>query len=215
MENPYVITISHLLGCGGARVGASLSEKLSIPFVDSQILKKVSDKLGIPKEDIEHREEKKLSFWETFFRGEAMATPLLIPGKEFIPLMVSDDEMYALETRYIEEAAQDKSCILLGRGANYILRNHPRHLRIFVYASPEARVGRIAELYHVNASEAQKIMSKNDKDREAYLKTFTKRDMLNLQYYDLCVDTSSLGMETAVEIAMAALGAKLGVPCAR
>lgn len=209
MREKYVITISHLLGCGGAYVGKKLSEELSIPFIDNQILKRVSGTLGLPEKDIEGREEKKTSFWGAFLRAEAFAGAMPTTEENMAALIPSDEEICSLETRYIKEIARERSCVILGRGGSYILRDHPRHLRVFVYADTEFRVKRVAELYNVPPAEALKIMRKNDKERGAYIRAFTGSDMLRLEQYDICVDVSALGADNAAEIVRSALDAKL------
>jgi len=205
MENVYVITISHLLGCGGSYVGSKLSEMLSIPFVDRQILKKVSDTLNVSEKVIEDREERKSSFWEVFFREQALADPMTTAAGRYMP---SDRELYALETKYIEQIATAHSCIILGRGGNYILRNHPHHLRVFVYANVDDRIKRVSELYKVSGAEAGRIIEKNDKERQAYIKTHTGTEMLDLRNYDICLNTSSFGLDNCVALVKNALDSK-------
>ncbi|MBW7571884.1 cytidylate kinase-like family protein [Caproiciproducens faecalis] len=203
MEKKYVITISHQLGCGGAYIGNKLSEKLSIPFIDRQILKRVADTLNLPEEDIEDREEKESSFWDVFFReGAISAEPISMVTPDFI---LSDTELYDLETQYIENIADEKSCIILGRGGNYILRNHPCHLRVFVCADMKERIQRVSGLYKVSESDARKVIEKNDRERQGYIKSYTGCDMLNLKYYDICINTSEIGLDNSVTIIQNAL----------
>lgn len=209
MDKKYVITISHQLGCGGAYIGNKLSEKLSVPFIDRQILKRIADILNLPERDIEEREEKKPSFWDVFFREEAvLAVPMLHFAADFI---LSDKELYDLEMQYIEKIANENSCIILGRGGNYILRNHPCHLGVFVWAEMKDRISKVSELRKVPESESKRIIERNDRERYEYLKTHTGHDMLNLKYYDICINTSELGLDNSVTIIQNALESKLGI----
>jgi cytidylate kinase len=88
----------------------------------------------------------------------------------------------------------------LGRGGRYILRDFPRRFSVFVYAEKNDRAKRVAELYSVSDDEARTIIEKNDRERDAYMKTFTKLAWLDLRQYDICINTSSTGRDNAVKI---------------
>jgi cytidylate kinase len=197
MKENFVITISHELGCGGAYIGKKLSELLSIPFVDRQILKMVADYLNIPEEDIEGREERTVSFWESFMHLEAFSDPITAAGTEYFP---SDKELFSLESEFIEQIASKGSAIILGRGGRYILRNYPAHFSVFVHSNMENRIHRTADQRGISINESKKLILANDKERNAYMKTFIKLDWLDLRNYDLCINTSSIGLDKSTEI---------------
>lgn len=205
MDNLYVVTISHLLGCGGAEIGKELSEALSIPFVDRQILKETADCLNVPEGEIEDREERLVSFWQAFSRVESLGDPLTAAGAEYLP---SDRELYTLESEYIVQIAKKSSCIILGRGGRYILRDFPRHLSVFVTADKPDRIKRVAALYGVSDGVAARLIEKNDRERSAYLKTFTHFEWLDVRNYDICLNTSSVGVKNAVKLIKDVLGCK-------
>lgn len=195
MNENYVITISHQLGCGGAYVGKKLSEMIAIPFVDREILKKVADYLNVPEADIKHREERLLSFWESFSRLELFSNSIVMVPSDYFP---SDRELYNLETKFIEEIAAKTSAIILGRGGRYILRDFPHHLSVFVHADMKDRIERVSKLYNVSVNVAQKIIVKNDKERNSYIKSFTHLEWLDARTYDICINTSRIGLDNAV-----------------
>lgn len=197
MDSQYVITISHQFGSGGAEIGKKLSEKLSIPFVDRQILKQVAEKLDIPEAEIESREERATSFWHAFTRLEAFNDPFTAIGAEYYP---SDRELYELESEFIGQIAEKSSAIILGRGARYILRNHPRHLCVFVHADMNDRARRVSRQSFLTKAAAQKLIEKNDRERNAYLKNYTRLEWLDARTYDLCINTSSTGIDNAVDM---------------
>ncbi len=206
MDEKFVVTISHLLGCGGADIGKKLAEELSIPFVDRQILKQVADSLEIPEEDIEGREERVASLWQSFTRLEAFGDPMVSNPLQYVP---TAGELYDLESKFIKQIAAESSAVILGRGGRYILRNHQRHLSVFVYAEMDDRIPRVSELYQVSENEAKKIIEKNDKERNATLKSFTRLEWLDARTYDICVNTSSVGPGNAVTIIKNSLEYKL------
>ncbi len=207
MNEKFVVTISHQLGCGGADIGKKLSESLSVPFVDRQILKMVADYLNVPEEDIAGREERAESFWDSFMRMEAFNATLAVMEAHYYP---SDKELYDLESEFIEQIVHKGSVIILGRGGRYILRNFKPHFSVFVHADLNDRIQRVSDLYHVSENEAKKVIEKNDKERNAYIKSFTKLEWLDARAYDICINTSSVGLDNAVEIIKSSLKYKLG-----
>ncbi|MDR3602060.1 MAG: cytidylate kinase family protein [Desulfosporosinus sp.] len=207
IDDNYVVTISHQLGCGGAYIGKKLSEILFVPFVDRQILKEVADFLNIPEENIKDREERITSFWQSFKRLEAFDDPIVEINSEYFP---TDKELFKLESEFIEQIAEKSSAIFLGRGGHYILRNHQRHFSIFLHADMKDRIQRVSELYNVSENESKKIIEKNDRERNTYFKSLTQLEYLNLMTYDICVNTSSTGLDNAVKIIRNCLEFKLG-----
>jgi len=208
MESHYIITISHMIGCGGAEIGQELSKALSIPFVDRQILKRVADYLNLPESDLQEREERVASFWEQFFIVGPVGTLTVPSGEKYMP---TDRELFELESKFIKEIAQKGSAIFLGRGAIYILRDFPQRFSIFVYAELEDRIKRIVELYNISRKAAIDMINQNDRDRENYMKTFTKIPWLDPRTYDLCVNTSSVGFDNAVKYVIDGINHKLKI----
>lgn len=197
MDEQFVITISHVLGSGGAYIGKRLSEIFKVPFVDRQILKMVSEKLSISENDIELLDEKKSSFWQSFSRLELINEPVIALTADYIP---SDRDLFDLESEFIKQIANKSSAIILGRGGRYILRDHPHHLSIFVYADMKDRIKRVSELYNISENASAKMIEKNDKDRKNYIQSFTKLKLTDAKAYDICINTSSIGLENAVGI---------------
>jgi cytidylate kinase len=197
-----------MIGCGGAEVGQRLSKALSIPFVDREILKHVADYLNLPESDLQEREERVASFWEQFFIVGPVGTLTVPSGEKYMP---TDRELFELESKFIKEIAQKGSAIFLGRGAIYVLRDFPQRFSIFVYAELEDRIKRIVELYNISRKAAIDMINQNDRDRENYMKTFTKIPWLDPRTYDLCVNTSSVGFDNAVKYVIDGINHKLKI----
>jgi uncharacterized protein len=205
-DNSYVVTISHQFGSGGAYIGKKLSERFSVPFVDRDILKKVADFLNIPEEDLESREERIGSFWDSFRRLAAFDDSMIEKKSSYYP---TGKELFELESNFIEQIVDQSSTVILGRGARYILRNHPRHLSVYVHADINVRIQRVSEQLQLSKEEAKSLIKKNDTDRIAYLKSYTQQDFTDARIYDICVDTSSIGLDNAVTIIEDSLKYKL------
>ncbi len=206
-SEPFVITINHQVGSGGANLGKQLSERLALPFVDREILQRVARQLNLPERDVESREERLSSFWESFSRALLYTDPSMsLAAANITP---SDKEVFNLESEYITRIAEAKSAIILGRCGWYILRDHPCRISIFVHAAMPARTKRISELYHLSPEEAAEFIETNDKERTAYIRTFTRQDWLDARLYDLCIDTSRIAFDSMVALAMAYVEARL------
>jgi cytidylate kinase len=150
-----VITIAREHGSGGRYVGEQLAERLHIPCYNSQIVSETALKSGFSEKFIKENEEKKP---ESLLFSVAMAYS--VSGSQ--PLSM---RLFGEQTKVIRELAQRESCIIVGRAADYILREHPRLLRIFVTAPLEERIERIMKTDGISANEAEKIILVEMRDR--------------------------------------------------
>ncbi len=206
-DKPYVVTISHQIGSGGAYIGQKLSELLGIPFLDREILKKVADQLNLAESELEHRQERLSSMWQSFSRIARYTDPAgCLSADSYVP---SDEELFKIESETISRVAEKRSAIIIGRCGWYVLRNHPRRVSLLVHAEMPARIQRASELYCLSEAEAEKLIKANDKERGAYIRTFTHHDWLDARLYDLCANSTQLGLDTVVELAMACIKAKV------
>ncbi|MDR3653521.1 MAG: cytidylate kinase-like family protein [Paludibacter sp.] len=194
----FVITISRQLGCGGAYIGQQLAKNLNIFFADREIISKAAKELSTLEENLESREEKKLSFWQSFSK-----TPYQAQGVYMAPvspiLEFTDNELFSVESDIIKRIASEGSAIIIGRCGFDVLRKHPNHVSIFMYADKEFRNDRIQMLYKVFNDGAEKMIEKSDKDRAAYCKTFTGKEWADARNYDISINISKLGIEKTIE----------------
>ena len=204
---PFSVTISHQLGSGGAYLGEKLAERLGIPFLDRDILKEVSRELDVAEAEVANREERLSSFWENFARLAVFTDPgMSLAAQRYVP---SDKSLFEMECATINRIAEKSSAVFLGRCGWFVLRNHPRHASILVTASQIARTKRLEELYKISKTEALDLIRTNDQEREDYIRTFTKQNWLDARHYDLCVNTSAVGWDSAVDLAEKCVRAKL------
>ena len=207
---PYSVTISHQLGSGGAYLGEKLSGRLGIPFLDRDILKEVAQDLNLAEAELANREERLSSFWQNFTRLAILTDPAYgLAAQRYIP---SDSDLFQLECSTIQRIAEKSSAIFLGRCAYYVLRNHPRRISILVTAEQPARIKRLHELYKLSEAEALDLIKTNDKERANYIRTLAKQTWLDARHYDLCVNTSAVGWDCAVDLAEKCVRAKLQLP---
>jgi CMP/dCMP kinase len=195
----FVITISRQLGSGGAYIGQQLAKSLNIFFADREIIAKAAKQLSTLEENLESREEKKLSFWNSFLnatpqpRGVYMAP--VAPIIEF-----TDNELFAVQSDIIKHIASEGPAVIIGRCGFDVLRLHPNHISVFMHASREFRSDRIQKLYHLSEDSAEKMIDKSDKERAAYCKTFTGKEWADARNYNLSMDTGKLGIDKTVEV---------------
>jgi cytidylate kinase len=203
-----IITISHQLGCGGSTLGHKLSEQLGIPFFDREILIKVAEELHLAVSVVEGREERLSGFWESLNRVAVVISDPVerLSMQSFEP---DDHGLFQVESDCIVRIAKQSSGVFLGRCGRYILRDYPRLFNILVHADLADRIHRVQELFCLEAGDANKLIAKNDRDRDAYMRTFALKNWLDARWYDLCVNTSSLGMEQSVAAAMLGIQAKM------
>lgn len=208
MENEdLAITISHLIGSGGAYVGEKLADRLGIPFLDREIIQSVAQQLNILESEVERREERLSTFWDNFNRSMIGMNTGLIAEPSLIP--PSDSELFKIECETIQKIAAKSPAIFLGRCGWNILKDHTNHVSILLTANHSDRVKRLCALYQLTDEDAEKLIRRNDQEREKYNQEFTKKNWLDARYYDLCLNTSSTGWDGAVEIAEKCVLAKV------
>ena len=209
MTNKHmIVTISHQLGCKGSELGQRLSKQLGIPFFDREILVKVAKELNLAESVVEGREERLSGFWQSLYRiGAGLSDPVEISSMQ--SLEPDDQGLFQVESECIVRIAERSSGVFLGRCGRYILRNHLCLFNILVHADLADRILRVQKLFCLEAVDAKKLIAKNDRDRDAYMSTFARKDWLDARWYDLCVNTSSLGMEQCVSAAMLGIQPKM------
>lgn len=195
--SPFVITISRQLGAGGAYIGQQLAKSLNVFYADREIISQAAQQLSVLKEDLESRDEKILSFWQSFIRSYAITPDTYVPPQIMPP---SDRQLFKIESEIIARIAKEHSAVIIGRCGSYILREHPNHISIFLHGDITFRKGRIQNLYNVSEEVAGKIIVQNDKERALYHHTFTGKEWTDARRYDISIDTSKIGVDKSIEV---------------
>jgi CMP/dCMP kinase len=208
-EQPFVISISRELGSGGAYVGQQLASKLHIAYVDREIIDKTAKTLDIPEKELETRDETKTPLWRSILVSSSYMNPAMYSPPPV--LEPSDKELYQTESEIIEEFAQKNSAVIVGRAGSYILREHPRHLSVFLHGTITFRIKRVKELYKIDDEKARRLIETSDKARGVYLKAVTGKDWYDTRQYHMSIDTCSIGLEAAIEIILTALQSRFGI----
>ena len=123
---------------------------------------------------------------------------------------LSNDALFKIQSDVIRELAEKQSCLFVGRCADYILRDHPRCVNIFVSASKEARIERLMHIHHISTEAAEELMEKADKKRSAYYNYYSYKTWGAAETYHLCIDSSVLGIDGTVQFIKQFVKLKLG-----
>ncbi len=193
----YVITIARGYGSGGRTIGKMLSEELGIPYYDRDLLRLASDDSGINEQlfaKADEKVKKSLLFRiaKKTYRGE-----LIPPDNDDF---VSNDNLFNYQAKIIKELADTESCIIIGRCADFILKDHPNVVRLFVHAPLQDCINTLVDMTGKSEKEVEKQILEIDKHRADYYKYYTGREWENAKHYDLCLNSSKLGFNKCVEI---------------
>ena len=191
-----VITIGREFGSGGRQVGERLANELGFAFYDKSLIHLAVTKSGLDPATIEKAEEEATSkfLFNLAIGGYAAAG---VFSKVNVPI---SDQVFFAQSKAIEELASHGSCVIIGRCANYILRNLPELARVFVYGETEDKLRRIVEEYGVPQEEAKTTMAKMDKGRANYYEHYTDEKWGSVKSYDLAINTSFTGIDGAVKV---------------
>lgn len=188
------ITISRQYGSGGRLVAEKLSKKLEIPYYDSNLLLIAGEKYGISPGLLKEYDERKNS---SFLFGIAM----LAEGYTNQDRIMLPYKLYQAQSDAMKRLVQEGPCIIVGRCADQILKEEKDLLRVFIYASDmEERINRIMKVDNVSQKDAPSRISQKDKQRRDYYYFHTGQEWGNKENYDLCLNTSTLGYDTCVDI---------------
>lgn len=197
MKKDVIITIGRQYGSAGHEIGAQLAEKLGVPFYDKEIIHLAAERSGMDKELISSIDEKiSGSFlYSIATHSISYASPSASPIN--MPL---NDKLFFIQSNIIRELADKGSCVIVGRCADYILKDRTNCLNVFLYAKLEARILRIMNKYQVSRKIALETINKNDKRRKNYYNHTTGNHWSEIENYHLAVDTGLLGIEKTVEL---------------
>lgn len=190
-----IITISREYGSGGRTVGELVAAKLGIPLYDKEMVDAMAEESGFSRGFIEEMGEY-ATVTNSFLFSLAISSSL----ESASSLPSASDQLYARQANYILDLVQRGPCIIVGRCADYILRDHPDTLHAFIYADMDFRVKHMAEHYGKDEAAAPKWLRDKDNRRKVYYKHYTGRNWGDPHNYDICLCTSLLGIERAANI---------------
>ncbi len=186
LDKHMVITISREYGSGGRYVGRLIADKLGIKFYDKEIITKLAEKTGLSEEYIENNEQKK----------ETLAN--LNNGYYFG--LNNSDELFLKESELIKELSSKESCVIIGRCADFILKDRKNVIKVFIYSNMEDKINRATKFYKLDKEKAQKEITRVDKLRANHYKYYAQKKWNDHLNYDICINTATLGVEKSAEL---------------
>lgn len=207
MSANYVINIGRQLGSGGKEIGEKLASRMGIGFYDKELINLASEESGLCREFFEKADEKAS---QSIIGGLfGMRFPFISDSSIPYTNCLSNDALFKIQSDVIRRLASERSCLFVGRCADYILREHPRCVNIFISSSPQERMARLCRIHSIAQEEAEEMMNKSDKKRSEYYNYYSYKTWGAASTYHLCIDSSALGIEETVLFIEAFVAKKL------
>ena len=185
---PYVITIGREFGSGGHQIGQLLAERLGIAFFDRELIEEASRRSGMSADFLARADEKAPSLLDYALHGSF--------GNDNV---LSSGNFYVLQANVIKSKAHEQSCVIVGRSADYILRDHPRIVNLFIHAPKAFRCRNVAERTGLSEADALALIERQDKQRSKFYNFYSDKVWGRSSSYHLSVDSSVLGLERTVD----------------
>jgi cytidylate kinase len=186
-----IITIGREFGSGGRTVAKMVAEKLNLPYYDNDLLLKIAQESGLDKNYIAEKGEN-TSLSSIIAKG--------LSGQHGYSNMTAEDYLWKMQRKVILELAQKEPCIIVGRCADYILKDQVDCLRVFIYADMEKRAERIVKVYGENNESPEKRLRDKDKRRSAFYYYHTDVKWGDVHNYHICLDSGELGLEKCADM---------------
>ena len=186
LSKKFVITVSREYGSGGRYVGRLIADKLGIKFYDKDLIVKLAEKTGLTEEYIEKNEEQR--------------DPLSILNNGFYSGLSNSDELFIRESELIKELASKESCVIIGRCADFILKDNKNVLKVFISGTMKDKIKRATKIYGLEEKEAEKEINRINKLRASHYKHYTGNEWLEASNYDICINSDLYGVEKTADL---------------
>ena len=186
LENQIIITLSREYGSGGRYIGKLVAEKLGIKLYDKEFVAKLAEETGLSSEYIENNEQKRGTL-ETLNNG-------------YYSGLSNSDELFIEESELIKKVASENSCVIVGRCADFILKENKNVFKVFVYSNMENKVKRTTDIYGLDKNKAEKEINRINKLRANHYKYYTEKEWKDPSNYDICINSDSIGVENAANL---------------
>ena len=191
-----IITIGREFGSAGREIGYKIADDFGIKLYDKEMLNRAAKESGICEELFEAHDEKPTN---SFLYSLVMDTYSLgYPSGSYTDMPINH-KVFLAQFDAIKKIASEGPCILVGRCADYALEEFDNVLTVFIHAKMEARIRRIARIYNLTDAKAKEMIQKTDKQRSSYYNYYTNKKWSDAESYDVCLDSSVLGIEGTAE----------------
>ena len=191
---PFIINIGRSLGSGGRAIGHILAKEFNIAYYDREILNLAAKESGFCPEVFERSDEK-----NRFLRTLGNIIPFFGGGSTYYNNELSNENLFRLQSEAIRKAAADHSCIFIGRCADYVLRDFPRCVNVFITADMADRISSVVKRNGCTENEARSIIERGDKERADFYNFYSSGTWGAASTYHLCINSSVLGIDRTAE----------------
>ena len=197
MNKKYLITISRQYGSGGREVGKRLAELLGVPFYDKELLKVAARESGICVDMFVSYDVKPTT---SFLYSLVMDTYSMGYNTSAYMDMPINHKIFLAQFDTIKKLADEESCVIVGRCADYALADYPNMVSVFISGNEEDKIRQLMERHDISREKAKDIMIKTDKQRSSYYNYYSSKRWGSCKSYNLCINSSVVGYDGAVEI---------------
>ncbi len=192
MSKKIIITIGRESGSGGKHVGELISQKLNIPFYDKELLAVAAKNSGLCEEIFEFHDEKPTGSFLYSLVSDTYSFGYRHGGAMDMPL---NQKVFLAQFEAIQKIADEGSCVIVGRCADYALADYPEMTSVFLHGNLEDKIKYTMEYYNLPENKAKEYIVKTDKKRSSYYNYYSDKRWGSLKSYDLCLNSSILGHE--------------------
>ena len=194
--NNFIISIGRQLGSGGKEIAEKLGERLNIKVYDKTLLEVAARESGLDTTVFETADEQEhSSFFSGLFSIHGSLGDYMPTGN-----CIENDKLFEIQSETIRGIAENESCIIVGRCAEYVLRDHPGMVSVFITANNDDRIRRIMKIEHLERDKAVDFIEKGDKRRRSYHDYYATTQWGEAHSYDICVNSSKMGIDGTVDL---------------
>ncbi len=202
MADTHVITINRGYGSGGRTMGIALAKELGWHYYDRELLRLASDESGISEELFAKADETVKRTLLFRVARDALNGEVIPPDSD---AFISNENLFRYQARIIRTLAATENCVIIGRCGNYILRDQPNVVKVYVHAPEKVCIRTVMNMFGLTHDEAEKRIHDIDRRRGEYIRHFTGRDWQCADDYDLCIDSSRMEWDKCIRIIRAYL----------
>ena len=200
MSTNLIITIGRQSGSDGKEIGQKAAEKLGVKCYDKELLALAAKDSGLCEELFESHDEKPTKSFLYSLVMDSYAIGYTSSGYMDMPI---NHKIFLAQFDAIKALANRESCVIVGRCADYALEDYPNRISVFVTGNDETKIKRLAARNNVSEAKAKEIMMKTDKERSSYYNYYSSKKWGDVRSYDLCINSSVLGIDGTVDIILA------------
>lgn len=193
-KNKVIINVGRQIGSGGGEIARILADKFDCRFLDKELLNLAAKESGFSEKFFEQSDEQR-GFLKSLFHIHAP----FVGDSNMYRNNLSEENLFLFQSEAIKKAASEGSCVFVGRAADYILRDEPNAISIFITADIESRIDNVSKRMGIDKEAARKFIEDKEDERSKYYNYYTGKKWGHASSYDLCVDSSILGIEQTAE----------------